>query len=115
MATRGNLRELRQSLPESQRKIVQEVMAHIESELIDAFPELNMGVQTATASGSFSATLQIKGGKRGRFVGKVSARVRTPREPFEIDMHIDDDEQLSLGLPTNWNEGEGEGGEGGEE
>lgn len=93
---------MRKALSEGEAKIVTTVIERIERDLIEALPELNEGVNTAAASGSFSSTLQIKSGKRGRFKATVSSRVRTPREPYEIDMHVSDDGQLALGLPEGW-------------
>ncbi len=105
------LSELRKTLPTGQRKIVQYVMEHLERELIDALPELNDGVQTSAAQGSFSATLAIKKAKKGRFLGTLASRVRTPREPIQIDLHIDDSGQLSFGNPDGWEPDGGDGGE----
>ena len=97
-----DLAQLRKELPKGQRKIVQYVMEHLERELIDALPELNDGVQTSAAQGRFSATLTIKKAKKGRFLGTLASRVRTPREAVEIDLHIDDSGQLSFGNPEGW-------------
>jgi hypothetical protein len=69
---------------------------------------LNAGVNTAKASGSFSSTLQVSKAKRGRFSGKLSTRVRTPREATEFDFHVGDDGQLQLGLPPGYGEGAAE-------
>jgi hypothetical protein len=80
-------------------------MGHVERELIDVLPELNAGVQTSAASGSFSTTLQIARAKKGRFKASISARVRSPREKLELDMHIGNDGQLELGLPKGWDDG----------
>ena len=98
----SSLKDLRASLPLGQRKIVAAVVERFERELIGALPELNAGVNTAQAEGSFSTTLKVVKAKKGRFKGSLSCRVRTPREPYELDMHIDDDGQLSLGLPKGW-------------
>lgn len=98
----ASLKELRAGLPAGQRKWIDAVVAQFERELIEAGPELNAGVNTAQASGSFSATLQITKAKKGRFKAKLACRVRTPREAFELDMHIADDGQLALGLPKGW-------------
>lgn len=101
-----SLKDMRATLSDGQRKIVQTVLGHIERELIDTLPELNAGVKTSAASGSFSVTLQVKHQKRGRFVASVGARIRTPREKLELDMHLAEDGQLSLGLPDGWDEAE---------
>ena len=105
------LAELRKMLSVGQRKIVDHVIKHLERELIDALPELNDGVQTSAAQGSFSATLSIKKAKKGRFSGTLASRVRTPREPIEIDLHIDDSGQLSFGNPAGWDTAPGSEGE----
>ncbi len=100
-----SLKELREGLSKSHRKIMKAILPEIERELIDSLPELEDGVNTSGASGSVSITLAIRAGKRGRFLGKLSARVRTPRESIEFDFHVGDDNQLELGLPPGWDEG----------
>lgn len=105
------LGELRKGLSEGQRKIVATVVGHIERELIDILPELQAGIATSAASGSATFTLQIARAKKGRFKADISARVRTPREKLELDMHVGSDGQLSLGLPKGWIDGEGNEGE----
>lgn len=100
-----SLTDLRATLTPSQRKVVRVVADQFERELIESLPELNAGVRTAQASGSFSSTLQVKKAKRGRFAAKFSTRVRTPREAVEIDLHLADDGQLSLGLPPGYDDG----------
>ena len=102
------LADLRKALPKGHREILKVVLASIEGELIDILPELNAAVQRGNGEGSFSSTLHIKKAKKGRFKAIVKARVRTPREPIELDMHIDADGQLSLGLPEGWKEGDEE-------
>lgn len=89
-------------LTKGQQEIVQRVMDHVQAELIAVLPELNAGIQTSGSGGSFSCTLDIKPAKKGRFSARVSARVRTPREPLELDMHIASDGQLELGLPPGF-------------
>lgn len=106
-----SLEALRKALTPAHKKIVREVIAVVERELIEALPELQDGVNTAGASGSFSCTLGIKKAKRGRFAGTLSARVRTPREPTEFDFHIAEGGQLSLGLPKGWDDGDEDDGE----
>lgn len=96
---------LRKAMTPAHKKIVRTVLATVERELIEALPELQEGVNTSAAEGSFSCTLAIKKAKKGRFVGKLSARVRTPREPTEFDFHVADDGQLELGLPAGWDDG----------
>jgi len=102
-----DLAQLRKELPAGQKKIVSAVMAILERDLIEVLPELNAGVQTSAAQGSWSPTLQIKKAKQGRFSATLGSRVRTPREKIELDMHIDTDGQLSLGLPKDWDDGAG--------
>lgn len=99
-----DLAQLRKELPAGQKKIVSAVMAFLERDLIEVLPELNAGVQTSAAQGSWSPTLQVKKGKKGRFSATLGSRVRFPREKIELDMHIDDDGQLSLGLPKGWDD-----------
>jgi hypothetical protein len=99
-----SLEALRKTLTAGHEKIVRSVMAAAERELIDSLPELQDGVNTAAAEGSFSLTLTIKKAKRGRFAGKLTCRVRTPREPTEFDFHVAEDGQLSLGVPDGWDE-----------
>ena len=96
------LDELRKTLTPGHRKIVRAYVRQVERDFIDALPELQEGVNTSAAEGSFSATFAIKKAKKGRFSGKLTCRVRTPREPTEFDFHIDDDRQLLLGLPPGW-------------
>ncbi len=111
VGTGTTLAELRKQLPPGQRSVVKQVMAHMEREVIESFPELNDGVQTSAAEGSISLTLQVKAAKNGNFKGTVSTRVRSPREPLQIDMHMGDDNQLALGLPDpDPDQGEGEAG-----
>lgn len=95
-------------LTAGQRKIVQAVTSQFQRELIEALPEIQAGVQTSGAQGSFSTTLDIKHAKKGRFKGVLRPRVRRPREATEFDMHIDSDGQLSLGLPAGWQDDPGE-------
>lgn len=76
--------------------IVEDVMEHIGKELADAIPELNEAVQFGDGEGSFSVTLQIKRGKKNRFTATLKSRVRSPRPPIEIDMHLENG-QLRLG------------------
>ena len=94
---RPDLEELRKGLTEEQLRIVGKVMEYTEIELIESLPELNAGVNTSAAKGSFSMTLSIAAAKKS-FRATVSSRIRVPREPYEIDMHLDDG-QLALGLP----------------
>jgi hypothetical protein len=96
-----SLTELVAALPPNDRKIVKALIDPIMRELILALPELNAGVKTTARQASLSATATIKGAKRGRFRGTVTVRVRTPRDPHEIDFHLDNG-QLSLGLPKGW-------------
>lgn len=96
------------ALTTGQRKIVKMVLAHIESELIATLPELNQGIQNSTSGGSFSVTLNIKPAKRGNFKATVAARIRSPREALELDMHLGKDDQLTLGLNEGWDEEEEE-------
>lgn len=90
------------NLSPGQRKIVTSVTAAYQRELIEALPEIQAGVQTSGAQGSFTTTLDIKHAKKGRFKALLKPRVRRPREATEFDMHIDADGQLSLGLPAGW-------------
>lgn len=108
-----SLEDLRKGLTAGQRKIVKAVVGHIERELIETLPELNAGVQTSAASGSFTSTLQISKAKKGRFKAEIGARIRVPREKLELDMHLGSDNQLELGLPAGF--GDDGGGEAGEE
>jgi hypothetical protein len=106
-----DLAQLRKELPAGQKKIVATVMAILEKDLIEVLPELNAGVQTSAAQGSWSPTLQIKKAKKGRFSATLGSRIRVPRESVELDMHVDDDGQLSLGLPQGWEPDGDPGGE----
>ena len=92
-----SLKDLRAALTADVRKVIQRATQHFESELIQAWDELTAGVRTSSAEGSFSTTLQIRRAKK-RFKGTMSCRVRTPREPLDFDLHLDDDGQLALGL-----------------
>ncbi len=96
------LDELRKGLTPGHRKIVRAYIRQVERDFIEALPELNEGVNTSAAQGSFSATFAIKKAKHGRFSGTLSCRVRTPREPTEFDFYVSDDRQLELGLPPGW-------------
>ena len=97
------LEQLRKEMTPGQKKIVAAVMQVLEKDLIEVLPELNAGVQTSAAQGSWSPTLQIKQAKQGRFAATLGSRIRVPREKVELDMHIGNDGQLSLGLPKDWN------------
>ena len=109
------MRAIKGGLSEGQSQIIETVMNHVRSELVEILPELQAGIATSAAGGSFSCTLQIKPAKKGRFKATVGARVRSPRESLELDMHVSDDGQLSLGLPPGWADGDkGEAGAGGE-
>ena len=108
------LDDLRRSLTAGEKKIVRAVVAQYERDLIEALPELNAGVNTADAEGSFSSTLSVKAGKRGRFKGMLAPRVRVPKEKTEFDFHLNDDGQLDFGLPSGWQDeptGSGSAGE----
>lgn len=106
------LEKLRKGLTGPERKIVRFVVAQYERDLIESLPELNEGVQTAEAEGSFTDTLQIKKGKRGRFKAKLTPRVRIPRESTEFDLHIGTEGQLELGLPADYDDNPDPGGDG---
>ena len=99
-----SIQALRKTLSRGQQSMVRQLMEANERELIGSLPELAAGVQTSGRSGSFSTTLSIKGGKRDRLLGKLSCRVRTPREPIEFDFKLSDDGQLELGLPDGYGE-----------
>jgi len=101
-AESATLKDLMAGLTLGQRKIVATVTNQFQRELIAAFPEIQAGVATSGAQGSFSVTLDVKHAKKGRFKGTLKPRVRRPREATEFDMHIDTDGQLSLGLPDGW-------------
>lgn len=103
-----SIKDLMAKLPAGTRKIINAVTVQFQRDLIERFPELNAGVNSAGAEGSYSTTLQIKAGKKGRFRGTLKPKVRTPGEMTEFDMHIDIDGQLSLGLPADWSDGAGE-------
>lgn len=82
-------------------------------ELADSIAELNEAVQVGEGQASFSTTLHIKRGKNGRFKATLTSRIRAPREPIEIDMHVEDG-QLVLGFDeaehgTDDGDEEGEG------
>jgi len=101
--------------PPDFRPIIDTVEQHFGKELADCIGELNEAVQVGEGQASFSVTLQIKRGKAGRFVATLTSRVRAPREPVTIDMHVDEDTgQLALGFDpakhgTDDGEEEGEG------
>lgn len=99
-----SMKDLMADLSAGQRKVVQAVTAEFQRELIEALPEVEAGVRTSGAQGSFSATLDVKHAKKGRFRGTLKCRVRRPREPAEFDFHVDDTGQLSLGLPDGWSD-----------
>ena len=97
-----SLKDLMAGLTAGQRKVVVAVSAQFQRELIEALPELQAGVKSSGANGSFSVTLDVSHAKKGRLKGMLKPRVRRPREPTEFDFHVDDDGQLSLGLPSGW-------------
>ncbi len=99
-----SIQALRKTLSRGQQSMVRQLMEANERELIASLPELAAGVQTSGRSGSFSTTLSIVGKKRNRLLGKLSCRVRTPREPIEFDFKLSDDGQLELGLPDGYGE-----------
>jgi hypothetical protein len=93
------------------RPIVETVETYFGKELSDCIDELNQAVQVGDGQASFSTTLQIKRAKNGRFKATLTSRVRAPRVPVEIDMHVEDG-QLVLGFieaqhGTGAEEGEG--------
>lgn len=90
------------------KPIVDSVVRHFAAELWDAIGELNEAAKVGKGQASFTATFSIKKAKKGRIAGTLAARVRAPREPIEIDLHFDEDGQLSLGLPDTPDEIEGE-------
>jgi hypothetical protein len=99
-AKKQTLEQLRKGMTPAERKITTAIVAQFERDLIDALPEIQEGVQTGEAEGSFSVTLQIKAAKKSarRFVAKLKPRVRVPREVTEFDMHLGTDGQLALGF-----------------
>ncbi len=103
-----SLADLRARTSAPHLKVVKAAVAAFERRLLEKFPEVQAGVASSAASGSFTATLEVRKAKKGRFVGALKARVRTPIEPIEFDLHIGRDGQLSLGLPAGW-EGDGAG------
>lgn len=102
-----SLKELRRQLSAAERKALGACLNQIERELIDAWPELRDSIQTASRQGSFSSTIQLKHKKNDHFQATISVRVRAPREPHVLDMHLDDDGQLVLGLPKGYDGGNG--------
>lgn len=86
------------------RKVIDTVMKSIKGKFVDAWEEVNAGVNSSGAQGSVSATLEIKEGKAGRFKGKLKTRVRTPQEPVEFDLKLNDDGQLELTPPSELEE-----------
>ena len=79
----------------------------------DCIAELNGAVQTGEGQASFSTTLQIKRGKKGRFTATLTSRVRAPRPPVTIDMHVENGQlvmgfdERKHGIPDEAAEGEG--------
>lgn len=65
-------------------------------------------VRTSAAEGSFSCTLQVKSAKKKRLKATMTARVRNPREPLEIDAHLDDTGQIALGFGPEPEDDDGE-------
>ncbi len=94
------------AMPKGVKAAIQFCAEEYRRNLIDAWEEVNAGVNSAKAEGSISNTLAIKADRagRGRFRATMTSRVRTPQEPVEIDLHLDKDGQLSLGLPPGWDE-----------
>ncbi len=109
------LAERRAALSPAQKKMAKAVLEAVEAEFLMALEELNAGVATSARTASFSATVQVKGAKRGRFRATIACRVRTPRDPVELDMHVGEDGQLSLGLPKGYTEDAGDAGDEGED
>lgn len=79
------------------KPIVQDVALHFEKELSDSIAELNEAVIVGEGEASFSCTIQIKKGKKGKFTATMKSRVRAPRAPIEISMHLNTKGQLELG------------------
>lgn len=96
------------ALSPSERESVVTVHERMLSELIDVLPELRAAVKASSKSASTTLTVSLKPGKKGHIRARVGTRVRAPREELELDMHITDDNQLSLGFPPGY-EDDGDG------
>lgn len=93
-----SLTELRETLTSGEKRLVREAMKHIEREMIETLRQVTAGVRTSEKQGSFSTTLEVKKAGKGRLKASVGARVRTPREALELDVYLDENQQLALGL-----------------
>ena len=91
------LKDKRASLSRDEAKMVRRCMDHIESEMIDALPELTNGVKVSQKQSSLSMTIALNRAKRNNLKVSVDARVRAAREPLEFEAHLTDDNQLALG------------------
>ena len=78
--------------------IVDQVTGIFSKELADSIGELNEAVAFGEGQASFSCTLQIAKQKGGRFKATLKSRIRAPREPMVIDMHLNEAGQLELGF-----------------
>jgi hypothetical protein len=94
------LKELREKLSTTERKLVKDSMLKIERDLIGALPEMLAGVIATRSQSSLSPTIALTPkGKRGNNVKlRVSSRVRAERSAFEDEYHLTDDGQLALGF-----------------
>jgi len=100
------LKALRAALAPDERKVLAAAAQHIERHMIETWPEVLAGIRTSNREASFSATVQYKELKNDKLRAVVSARVRTPREDLEIDLHLTPDGQLALGLPEGLDDDE---------
>lgn len=93
--------------------IVDELIPYIEKELVDCMPELAAAVKVGEGEGSISITMQLKQVKPKRGAksptnlvkGEIKTRVRAPRQPIPVELHLDDSGQLAFGYVVEEVEG----------
>lgn len=102
LGPRLSLKEKRERLRPAEKKIVKRACEAIEGQLIEALTELVSGVQVSGKQSSFTPTITLKAKRRKDGSVKnleciVAPRVRAAREAVEFEVHIGDDNQLTMG------------------
>lgn len=104
------LKELRETLPSDERRMIRDQLQHIERHLILALPEMKAGVLATRSQSSMTPTIAMtpKGKTGNNIKVRTSCRVRAEREALEGDYHLTEDGQLVLGLEDVKDDGDDE-------
>jgi hypothetical protein len=92
-------------------KIIKKLLDAARDELRATLPELNEAVQHGDGSISFTLQVKRKGKKKRNLTAMLTTRVRAPREPIELALHIDDSNQMALGFVPEDEDDEDDDGE----